>query len=60
MSQVTMADVLETYRVVISCRENMPGLKMEDAFPRDSIKALKAEYEFLQKLDTEKRKETPQ
>jgi len=43
-------DVLETYRCLISCREKMPGMRLEDAFKSENgaVSALKKEYEWLQ------------
>jgi hypothetical protein len=41
--------VLETYRCLISCRKNMPGMKLEDAFKRETgaVDALEREYAWL-------------
>ena len=39
--------VIETYKCLISCRESMPGMKLEDAFNPDALKDIKREYEWL-------------
>lgn len=42
-------DVLETYRCLISCREKMPGMPLEDAFTSGAVDAIKDEYAWLQR-----------
>jgi hypothetical protein len=39
--------VLETYRCLISCCKNMPGMRLEDAFSDSAVKSLEREYEWL-------------
>jgi len=39
--------LLETYRCLISCRKNMPGMRLEDAF--EDIGCIEQEYKWLQK-----------
>jgi hypothetical protein len=43
-------DVLETYRCLLSCRKKMPGMRLEDAFPPESIKSLEAEAKWVEAL----------
>ena len=45
--------VLETYQCLISCRKNMPRMKLEDAFKDNAVKDLEAEFEWL-KQEAEK------
>jgi hypothetical protein len=40
--------VLETYRCLISCCKKMPGMRLEDAFSENAVKALEREYKWLQ------------
>ena len=42
-------DIIETYRCLISCREKMPGMKLEDAFSAKAIADIKKEYGWLLK-----------
>ena len=39
--------VIETYRCLISCREKMPGMKLEDAFSFEALQIVKKEYAWL-------------
>jgi hypothetical protein len=41
-------DILETYRVLISHRKNLPGARIEQAFPR-GVSDLEKEHEFLKR-----------
>lgn len=43
-------EVLETYRCLISCRINMPGMRLEEAFKRSTgaVDAIQNEYKWLQ------------
>jgi hypothetical protein len=45
-----LKDILDTYRCLISCRKNMPGMRLEDAFKsgNGSVQALEREYAWLQ------------
>ncbi len=40
--------VLETYRCLLSCRKNLPGLSLESAFNEDAVRDLEEEYAWLQ------------
>lgn len=44
--------ILETYRCLISCREKMPGMRLEDAFKAENgaVDSIRQEYEWLQNL----------
>lgn len=48
-----MKNVIETYKCLISCREKMPGMKLEDAFKSSSgaLQAIKDEHEWLKSLN---------
>ena len=48
MKAVTMEDVLVTYRCLISCREEMPGMRLEDAFDSQALEDIRAEYYWLE------------
>jgi hypothetical protein len=39
--------ILETYKCLISCRINMPGMKLEDAFSAKALRSLQEEYEWI-------------
>jgi hypothetical protein len=41
--------VLETYRCLISCREKMPGMRLEDVFKSETgaLASIKEEYAWL-------------
>lgn len=45
-------DVLETYRCLLSCRKNLPGMRIEDAFKTETIASLEKEYAWLQQQAT--------
>jgi len=46
-----MDSVIDTYKCLLSCREKMPGMKLEDAFKSESgaLDSLKKEYKWLLK-----------
>jgi hypothetical protein len=48
-----LANVLETYRCLLSCRKKMPGMKLEDAFNSEAVRDLEQEYAWLQKQASE-------
>jgi hypothetical protein len=48
-----LANVLETYRCLLSCRKKMPGMKHEDAFNSEAVRDLEQEYAWLQKQASE-------
>lgn len=45
--------VLDTYKCLLSCRQKMPGMKLEDAFSPSAVEAMKKEQEWL--LDLQER-----
>jgi hypothetical protein len=45
-----MDEVLETYRCLLSCRNTMPGMRLEEAFSTDAVKSIEKEYEWLKQL----------
>ena len=48
--EITIDDIIDTYKCLISCRESFPGMNLEEAFSYDAIQSIKKEYEWLQKL----------
>ena len=42
--------IIETYRCLISCREKMPGMRLEDAFSDTALEQIKEEHEWLKRL----------
>ncbi|MCK9576590.1 MAG: hypothetical protein M0R51_11760 [Clostridia bacterium] len=48
--EITINNVIDTYKCLISCLESFPGMSLEEAFSYDAIQSIKKEYEWLQKL----------
>jgi hypothetical protein len=41
-------EVLDTYKCILSCRKNMPGMRLEDALNSSAFNSMKSEYTWLQ------------
>lgn len=42
-----LSDIIETYQSLLSCRKNLPGMSMEEAFSAAAVSAIEEELEWL-------------
>ena len=54
MKIVSLEDVLETYRCLISCYKMTPGMRLEEAFDSGAMTSIKKEYDWLRQLALQK------
>ena len=47
---INIDSVLETYRCILSCRRNIPGMRLEDAFSSDAVRSIEREFEWLKAI----------
>jgi len=40
-------DIIETYKCIISCRRNLPGISMEQALCEEAINNVEKEYQWI-------------
>lgn len=50
MKQITLNDIIDTYKCLISCRDTLPGMPIEEAFSYDAMVSVKAELVWLKEL----------
>lgn len=50
MKEITLDDIIHTYRCLISCRDTLPGMALEEAFSYDAMLSVKAELAWLKEL----------
>jgi len=55
--KITIDNIIDTYKCLISCCTSLPGMSLEEAFSNDAIKSIKEEYEWLNNLNHMEKKE---
>ena len=58
MKEITLDDIIQTYRCLISCRDTMPGMALEEAFSYDAMVSVKDELVWLKELQVINNKAT--
>ena len=59
IDQEKLEAVLDTYKCLLSCRQKLPGMKMEDAFSLGAVEAMKKEQAWLLTLQERCTKDSP-
>lgn len=46
-------DIVETYRCILSCRLNLPGMRLEDALNESAVRGMQRELDWLKRHEQE-------